>query len=247
MVRNSEGDLKAYHNVCRHRGTCLVEAPSGSGLKRILCPYHAWTYDLNGRLLGAPHMSEVEDFERSENGLIPVSLDEWRGFLFLNLSPQAESLKRALGDLPRRAQPVPVRATSTRASGNLRRPRQLEAHRPKRQRVLPLPRSPPATGLFDPLSIGPGRPAPRAGLRRVDGFRPRGLQPHGEWPNDAAHLFRALSRGLGSGVLLRALAGEFPQLPSRLRDIGLVHPEGPRPHAARSSTSTWNATDGSGE
>ncbi len=108
VVRNSEGDLKAYHNVCRHRGTCLVEAPSGSGLKRILCPYHAWTYDLNGRLLGAPHMSEVEDFERSENGLIPVSLDEWRGFLFLNLSPQAESLKRALGDLPRRAQPYPL-------------------------------------------------------------------------------------------------------------------------------------------
>ena len=108
VLRNADGELKAYHNVCRHRGTCLLEAASGSGLKRILCPYHAWTYDLNGRLLGAPHMSEVEEFDRDEYGLIPVSLDVWRGFLFLNLSPHPEPLKRSLGDLPRRAQPYPL-------------------------------------------------------------------------------------------------------------------------------------------
>ncbi|MFZ1024130.1 MAG: aromatic ring-hydroxylating dioxygenase subunit alpha [Thermoplasmata archaeon] len=108
VLRNVDGDLKAYHNVCRHRGTCLLEEPAGSGLKRIQCPYHAWTYDLNGRLLGAPHMSEVEEFERREYGLIPVALDVWRGFLFLNLSPHPEPLKRSLGDLPRRAQPYPL-------------------------------------------------------------------------------------------------------------------------------------------
>jgi glycine betaine catabolism A len=108
VLRNADGDLKAYHNVCRHRGTCLVEEPAGSGLKRILCPYHAWTYDLNGRLIGAPHMSEVEEFDRRDFGLVPVALDTWRGFLFLNLSPNPEPLKRSLGDLPQRAQPYPL-------------------------------------------------------------------------------------------------------------------------------------------
>jgi phenylpropionate dioxygenase-like ring-hydroxylating dioxygenase large terminal subunit len=108
VLRNSRGELKAYHNVCRHRGTRLVEAEVGSGLKRLLCPYHAWSYDLDGRVLGAPHMGEAEGFDRKEFGLYPVSLQTWRGFVFVNLAPKPERLESALGGLVERTAAYPL-------------------------------------------------------------------------------------------------------------------------------------------
>jgi len=108
LVRNRAGKLRAFHNVCRHRGTRLVEAPEGRDLTRLLCPYHAWTYDLDGRLLGTPHMQDVKGFERAEHGLYPVALEEWRGFVFVNLAPRPEPLARTLGRLPERTRDYPL-------------------------------------------------------------------------------------------------------------------------------------------
>ena len=108
VTRSASGELKAFHNVCRHRGTRVVEEEAAHGLKRIVCPYHAWTYDLDGRLLGAPHMSEAEGFDRKEFGLHPASVATWRGFLFLHLSPRPPSLESSLGGLPARAAPYPL-------------------------------------------------------------------------------------------------------------------------------------------
>jgi glycine betaine catabolism A len=108
VLRNSAGEVRAYHNVCRHRGTRLVEAGEGEGLKRLLCPYHAWTYDLDGHLLGAPHMGEAEDFDRKEFGLYPVATASWRGFQFVNVAPDPPSLESTLGGLPARAAPYPL-------------------------------------------------------------------------------------------------------------------------------------------
>jgi Rieske 2Fe-2S family protein len=108
VLRGSDGRLRAFHNVCRHRGTRLVESESGQGLRRIQCPYHAWTYDLSGRLLGAPDMAEAEGFDRADFGLHPVALETWRGFVFVNLSPKPEPLARYLGDLGPRAAPYPL-------------------------------------------------------------------------------------------------------------------------------------------
>ncbi len=108
VVRDAQGVLRAYHNVCRHRGTRILEAESGSGLMLLQCPYHAWTYDLKGGLVGAPHKEEAADFDRSENGLFPVRAEEWRGFLFLNLDPKAEPLSDYLGGFQARAAPYPL-------------------------------------------------------------------------------------------------------------------------------------------
>jgi glycine betaine catabolism A len=108
VLRNQKGELRAYHNVCRHRGTRLVEAPEGQDLKRLLCPYHAWSYDLDGRLIGAPHMQEAKAFDRKENGLYPIAVQSWRGFVFVNLSPRPEPLEKTLGGFIRRCAPYPL-------------------------------------------------------------------------------------------------------------------------------------------
>ena len=107
VLRNSEGQLRAYHNVCRHRGTRLLEASAGSGLTVIQCPYHAWTYDLEGDLKGAPHMEDL-DFDRQDFPLYPVNLETWRGFLFVNLDPASVPLRDYLGAFVDRAAHYPL-------------------------------------------------------------------------------------------------------------------------------------------
>jgi len=107
VIRDTDGVLRGFHNVCRHRGTRLVEASEGDGAKVLVCPYHAWTYDLAGRLKGAPHMEEV-DFEPAESGLLPIRLEEWRGFLFVNPDSRARPLREYLGDFARRVEPYPL-------------------------------------------------------------------------------------------------------------------------------------------
>ena len=89
VLRDHSGERHAYYNVCRHRGTRLCEAPRGRLSETIQCPYHAWTYALDGRLIGAPHMNEVEGFDKKSYPLHRVALHEWEGFLFLNLDPAA--------------------------------------------------------------------------------------------------------------------------------------------------------------
>jgi glycine betaine catabolism A len=87
-------ERRAYYNVCRHRGTRLCEAPKGRLSETIQCPYHAWTYALDGRLIGAPHMNEVEGFDKKSYPLHGVALAKWGGFLFLNLDPDAVPAER---------------------------------------------------------------------------------------------------------------------------------------------------------
>jgi glycine betaine catabolism A len=108
VVRDETGTLRAFHNVCRHRGTRLVEAPEGQGLTKLVCPYHAWTYRLDGRLIGTPHMAEAKEFDRADFGLHPVATEVWRGFVFVNLDPKARPLAETLGGLLRRAAPYPL-------------------------------------------------------------------------------------------------------------------------------------------
>ncbi len=108
LLRDLEGRLRAYHNVCRHRGTRLLEAECGNGLSVLQCPYHAWTYDLQGHLVGAPHMEEAQDVDKRDLGLFPVRLEEWRGFVFLNLSAKGPPLGDALEGFTARAAPYPL-------------------------------------------------------------------------------------------------------------------------------------------
>jgi Rieske 2Fe-2S family protein len=89
VLRNQSGYARAFFNVCRHRGTRLCEDRAGRLSETIQCPYHAWTYGLDGRLIGAPHMNEVEGFDKRDYPLHNVGLVEWEGFLFVNLDPSA--------------------------------------------------------------------------------------------------------------------------------------------------------------
>ena len=110
LVRADSGALHAFHNVCRHRGTRLCTAEHGTFQARIQCPYHAWTYGLDGCLLAAPQMDEVADFDRSDYPLRAVACEVWDGHIFINLSgvqgPDSPApLAAQLGDLPARFAP----------------------------------------------------------------------------------------------------------------------------------------------
>jgi Rieske 2Fe-2S family protein len=85
VVRDQTAEIRAFHNVCRHRGTRLCEGKGGQA-PAIRCPYHAWTYALDGRLIGAPHMDSVIGFEKANYSLRAVHLALWEGFLFANLA-----------------------------------------------------------------------------------------------------------------------------------------------------------------
>ena len=93
IVRDKNGQIHGFFNVCRHRGSRLIENDDGN-CATIQCPYHAWTYGLDGRLIGAPHMDEVPGFEKADYPLHPVNLEIWEGFIFLNLKDHPEPLKK---------------------------------------------------------------------------------------------------------------------------------------------------------
>jgi len=100
LLRGQDGVARAFYNVCRHRGTPLVSKEQGRGLQRIQFPYHAWTYGTDGRLSAAPLMEATEGFSKADYPLVPVRLDTWRGFLFVNLDENAEPLESQLAGLP---------------------------------------------------------------------------------------------------------------------------------------------------
>jgi len=98
VVRDREGALRAHLNVCRHRGSLLVE---GCGRREtIQCGYHAWTYDLDGSLRAAPRSDREPGFDPADWSLVPASVDTWGPFLFVNPDPGAAPLADTLGELP---------------------------------------------------------------------------------------------------------------------------------------------------
>ena len=105
IVRGADGRVRAHHNVCRHRGTQLCTEHAGVFQGSIQCPYHAWTYGLDGRLLAAPQMDEVDAFDRAAYPLRSVACDTWDGHVFINLSDSSLPLLQQLGDLPQRFVP----------------------------------------------------------------------------------------------------------------------------------------------
>ncbi len=121
VVRNGAGELRAFYNVCRHRGSRLCQ-PEGveaaaelrggvMGRKLIRCPYHAWTYDLDGQLVNAPFLAEQDGFEPGEISLHPVGVARWGGFVFLNLTPEsAPDFEATVGGPAERLQRYPLEA-----------------------------------------------------------------------------------------------------------------------------------------
>jgi Rieske 2Fe-2S family protein len=104
VTRDASGGLRAFYNVCRHRGTRLCTEASGNLGSRIMCPYHAWTYSLDGCLLAAPQMDGV-GFSRDQYPLHSVATGAWDGHLFLHLGENPAPLENQLGELPRKLGP----------------------------------------------------------------------------------------------------------------------------------------------
>ncbi|HXE91226.1 MAG TPA: aromatic ring-hydroxylating dioxygenase subunit alpha [Terriglobales bacterium] len=106
VVRDGEGRLRAFYNVCRHRAGPPAE---GCGSRKVFrCSYHGWTYGLDGRLITAPEFEGAQDFRAEDFGLRPVRVEEWAAWVFVNLDDAAEPLLPALGDLPRQAERFPL-------------------------------------------------------------------------------------------------------------------------------------------
>jgi choline monooxygenase len=105
VVRGEDGQLRAFFNVCRHHAAAVAPEPSGC-VAQFRCPYHGWTYSTTGGLKGTPEFDGVCNFDRSSNGLLPVRVETWEQFVFVNLDPNACALKNFLGRLVERVAPL---------------------------------------------------------------------------------------------------------------------------------------------
>ena len=107
VVRGNDGLLRAFYNVCRHHAAAVVTEEQGTaGILR--CPYHGWSYGLDGSLKGAPEFDGVCGFDRAQNGLLPVPVDAWEQFVFVNLDVKAAPLAEFLGRIAPRVGPVGI-------------------------------------------------------------------------------------------------------------------------------------------
>jgi choline monooxygenase len=99
VARGEDGVLRAFYNVCRHHAAAVVTQAEGSA-KQFRCPYHGWTYGIDGALKGMVEFEGVCNFDRAKSGLVPVKVDAWESFVFVNLDGQAASLRDFLGAVP---------------------------------------------------------------------------------------------------------------------------------------------------
>jgi carnitine monooxygenase subunit len=123
VVRGDDGQPRAFVNVCRHRGSRLVDG--NGGCARVLtCPYHGWSYSRDGRLIGVPHRNEYPGLRTEDYGLFPVALENWRGFLFVTLEPSSPSVAEMMA--PYEGEVAPYRFRDLRVIGRVTvRPRNL--------------------------------------------------------------------------------------------------------------------------
>jgi glycine betaine catabolism A len=105
VVRNNSGEIRAFSNVCRHRGTRLVAERNGRFAATIQCPYHAWTYNLGGCLVAAPQMDGVANFRLEDYPLHAVATSIWDGNVFLNLAERPSPLAQQLDGMDERFRP----------------------------------------------------------------------------------------------------------------------------------------------
>ncbi len=107
IVRGDDRVLRAFFNVCRHHAAAVVNQACGHS-SILQCPYHGWKYGLDGSLKGMPEFDGVKGFERSDNGLVPIRVETWECFVFVNLDPQAPPLCEFLGGLISRVAPLEI-------------------------------------------------------------------------------------------------------------------------------------------
>ncbi len=123
VIRGDDGEVRAFTNVCRHRGSRLVDGEGGCA-KVLTCPYHAWSYARDGRLVGVMHRHEYPGLQVEKLGLVPVPLESWRGFIFVRLEEGLPSVGEMMA--PYEHEIEPYRFEDVRPIGKMRlRPRDL--------------------------------------------------------------------------------------------------------------------------
>jgi carnitine monooxygenase subunit len=123
VIRGDDRQLRAFANVCRHRGSRLVDGNGGCA-RVVTCPYHGWSYSRDGRLVGVPHRNEYPELRTEDYGLFPVVLENWRGFLFVTLEPGSPSVAAMMA--PYEGEVAPYRFEDLRVIGRVTvRPRNL--------------------------------------------------------------------------------------------------------------------------
>ncbi len=115
-VRGDDGAIRAFANVCRHRGSRLLDGDAGCA-KRLVCPYHAWTYGLDGRLIGLPERGQYPGLVLADHGLVPVDCEIWAGFVFVRLDSDGPSVATMMA--PYQAEIDPYRFEDLRALGRV--------------------------------------------------------------------------------------------------------------------------------
>jgi carnitine monooxygenase subunit len=123
VIRGDDGEVRAFANVCRHRGSRLVDDTGGCA-RVLTCPYHAWSYGRDGRLIGVPQRNEYPGLRTEELGLVPIALENWHGFLFVTLERGAPSVAEMMALYE--SEVAPYRFADLRAIGRVTlRPRPL--------------------------------------------------------------------------------------------------------------------------
>ncbi|MGC1271601.1 MAG: aromatic ring-hydroxylating dioxygenase subunit alpha [Croceibacterium sp.] len=116
VVRGTDAVVRAFTNVCRHRGSRIVDGARGCA-KKLVCPYHAWTYELDGRLTGVPDSASYAGLDKGTHGLAPVAMEIWRGFIFVRLKDEGPSVAQMMA--PYEEQVEPYRFEDLRALGRV--------------------------------------------------------------------------------------------------------------------------------
>ncbi len=150
ISRSRRGEVRAFFNVCRHRGARICTEESGTVARAFQCSYHAWTYDLDGKLIAAPNLTKMPDIDRVDYGLRRVALREWLGYVWVCLADEPPSFdETVLAEVVGRLGEVEnldhydVEELVGGPTDRLRRGGQLEAHRRELHGVLPLRDHPP--------------------------------------------------------------------------------------------------------
>ena len=250
ITRARSGALHAFYNVCRHRGSRLVmddpppavDGPSGRFKGSIRCPYHAWTYGLDGHLRNAPFLTESDGLRRDQLGLYPVAVDTWAGFIFVNLTPSELTTRSVAVRSTRRSRrsdpQLSARRPPTGGADHVPRRSELEDDRRELQRVLPL-----RSGAPGALRAGAGV---QTGRRTGAGLGQRRAAPR--WGNDVHVLGddqpRTVPRALGGRAdpAQRGAALPEPHAEPLGRPRRGVHALAARTRVIRGSTATSCST-----
>ncbi|MFM9977778.1 MAG: aromatic ring-hydroxylating oxygenase subunit alpha [Sphingomonadaceae bacterium] len=160
-VRGADGQVRAFANVCRHRGARILDGHQGCAAK-LICPYHAWAYELDGRLSGVPNRADYPGLELADHGLVEYRVEVWRAFVFVAIDTPPVSVAEMMA--PYEAEVEPYRFEDMRAIG----------------RVTLRPRPANWKNISDNYSDGLHIPVAHPGLKRLFGTHNYGVEA-GEW------------------------------------------------------------------